>query len=367
MPSYQESGYHVQSHYPFTVWRSESSYVLSLVFRAMFSVWCSEPPSLFSLAFKASISSQFGLQSHVFNLALRVIISFQFVFRATIHSQFGCPEPPSLLSLGVQSHHLFSVWRLKSLSFHSLAFRAIILSRSGIRCRFFDIQSYILSVQSCRSQFGVQSHHSFLVFRAIIFFSLEFRTMSLVQAFKAMSSVWHSEPLVNLVFRATFLAFRVVFLFQFGVQSHIASIQSCHFLLVQHSESFLPFRPTFISFRRSEPCVQFGIQSHHLLQFGVQSRVFILASRSIVQLGIQCHHLPLVLVFRAVVHTHSGIQSHHLPLFLASKAVVHTHSVIQSHHLSSVLTFRVIMHTHSDILSHYLSSFWSSKSFFSLA
>ena len=164
------------------------------------------------------------------------------------------------------------------------------------------------------------------------------------QAFRAISSVWNSKPLVSLVFRATFLAFRVVFLFQFGVQSHIASIQGCHFLLVQHSESFLPFRTTFINFRRSEPCLQFGIQSHNLLQFGVQSCVFILAFRAIVQLGIRCHHLPLVLAFRAIVHTHSGIQSHHLSL---------------------VVTFRVVMHTHSNILSHHFSSFWRLESFFS--
>ena len=50
-------------------------------------------------------------------------------------------------------------------------------------------------------------------------------------AFKChhISSVWHSKPLVNLAFRAT------IFL-QFSVQSHIPSIQSCYFLLVQLSE-----------------------------------------------------------------------------------------------------------------------------------
>ena len=127
--------------------------------------------------FKATISSQFrrskspslfslGVQSHhLFSVS---------TFKATISSQFLRSKSPSLFSLGVQSHHLFSVWRSEPQSFLS-----------------YSIQSHhIFSVTT----FRVVIHS--LAFRAII--SSQFRrlkpTSLLILVFKAASSVWHLEP-----------------------------------------------------------------------------------------------------------------------------------------------------------------------------
>ena len=267
-------------------WRLESLSLHSLTFRAFI---------FFSLAFKAAISSQFSLQSHVFSLA----------FRATIPSQFGRLEPPSLSNLafrvtvpsqfGVQSHHPITIE-------HSLP-----SFRHSEPHSLHSESSFI--VWSSESSFipGVQSHH-----------------------------------ILGSVFRATFLAFRVLkfrvaFLFQFGVQSHIASIQGCHFLLVQrqshsyHSEPLssvlgvqshvfnlefnLEFRATSLV-QRSEPHFHFGIQSHHLLL------IWYSEPPSLLSFGVRCHHLPLVLTFRAVMHTHFDIQSHNFSSILAFKAIL---------------------------------------------
>ena len=67
------------------------------------------------------------------------------------------------------------------------------------------------------------------------------------------------------------------------------------------------------SVRRSDP--------PYLFQFGVQSRIFILAFRAIVQYGIRCQHLSLVLMLRAIVRTHSDILSHHIFSFLAFRLI----------------------------------------------
>ena len=199
-------------------------------------------------AFRAIISLQFGVQSRIYNLALRaIILTFRrseppslisSASRATIFSQLWHSEPPSLFSLsfravspisafratipsyfGIQSHHLSSVWRSESLSFHYLAFKAIILSRSGIRCHIFNIQSYIHGIQNRRSQFGVQSRCLFLKLKAII------------------SRVWHLESLVSLAFRAimsSFLAFRAIVLL--GIRClHLSLVLA--FRVVVHTHS----------------------------------------------------------------------------------------------------------------------------------
>ncbi|RVW32853.1 hypothetical protein CK203_107187 [Vitis vinifera] len=89
-------------------------------------------------------------------------------FRATISSQLWRSKPPSFLSFGVQSHHLFVALRLEPPSFLS---------------------------------YGVQSHHLFSVWRSEppSLFSLVFRATISAQ-------LWHSKPpsLFNLAFRATF-------------------------------------------------------------------------------------------------------------------------------------------------------------------
>ena len=91
-------------------------------------------------------------------------------------------------------------------------------------------------------------------------------------------------------------------------------------------------------FRRSEPCLRFGIQSHHLLQFGIQSRVFVLAFKVIIQLGIWCYHLPLVLTFRVVMHTHFDILSRHLSSFLAFRVAFPQPCHSKSRLLTSIFT-----------------------------
>ena len=223
--------------------------------------------------------------------------------------------------LGIQSHHfpsqefkvIFSSFR------HSEPFLSSILG----------VQSRIHHLKAFRAVFS-----SFRLSKSFFFFQF--------QAFKVMSSVWCSEPCLQYRCSRSFLPV-------LGIQSHFHQFQafkvisfsfrllkSC--LQCRRSGQFLPFlgiqihfhqfqaframssiqafkaissgfrHATFISFRHSDPCLQFGIQSHHLLQFGIQSRVFIYAFKAIVQLGIRCHHLqyrclgPFLLVL--------GIQSH---------------------------------------------------------
>ena len=77
-------------------------------------------------------------------------------------------------------------------------------------------------------QLEIQSHHIFSV--------KTFKVVLLSLAFRAMFSVWHSEPISNLAFRVTIPS-------QFGVQSH-------HPIMIGHSLLlFRRFRATFLAFR----------------------------------------------------------------------------------------------------------------------
>ena len=138
----------VQSHYLLATRHSEPSSLLNYdvqsrlsqfdIQRFQFSIMEFSAFIFFSLAFRAAIYSQLRRSEFSFSVrrsessfsvsAFKATISFRFsvrsyhpfsvwVFRATISSQFGHSEPPSV-----------SVWNLESLSLHSLAFRAIILS-----------------------------------------------------------------------------------------------------------------------------------------------------------------------------------------------------------------------------------------------
>ena len=123
------------------------------------------------------------------------------------------------------------------------------------------------------SQFGIQSHVPSSAFRVIISFS-----------------VWRSKPppLFSLAFRAVFsfwhrwhhlsLFWRSESHLQFGIQSRI-------FILAFDDTIFL----------------YFGIQSHH--------RIFNLAFRAVFSFWHQSYHL-FRLAFRAVVHFPFSIQSH---------------------------------------------------------
>ncbi|KAL6316752.1 hypothetical protein AAG906_020436 [Vitis piasezkii] len=125
----------VQSHHRFSV----------TMFRVVF----------LSLTFRDSYL-QLGVQSHYPSsvMAFRGFIFFSMAFRAA--SLTWRSKPPSLLSLGVQSHISFQ-----------FGVQTIILSRSGIRCHLFGIQGYIPSVQAIVHSLAL-SHHIFsLAFRAI--------------------------------------------------------------------------------------------------------------------------------------------------------------------------------------------------------
>ena len=106
--------------------------LLKLTFKAFIS---------FSLAFKAAISSrfrrseplssQFGHSKPLFLLSFGIQSHHIFsvwAFRATISSQFGHSEPPSLLSSSVQSHYLFLVSTFKATIFSVWPFRPAISS-----------------------------------------------------------------------------------------------------------------------------------------------------------------------------------------------------------------------------------------------
>ena len=65
--------FEIQS-YQSIVWHSKLPFLLSLALRAtFFSVWHSKPPSIHSLAFKATISLQVDIQSRIYNLVFRAI------------------------------------------------------------------------------------------------------------------------------------------------------------------------------------------------------------------------------------------------------------------------------------------------------
>ena len=108
---------------------------------SVFLIWCLEP------------CFQFGIQSHH--------VFLRFGVQSHHFSSVQCSEPPSLSSsafrvaililFGVQSHCFF----------HSLAFRAIILSWSSIRCHIFDVQSNIPDIQSHRPTWHLVSPYSF--------------------------------------------------------------------------------------------------------------------------------------------------------------------------------------------------------------
>ena len=108
-----------------------------------------------------------------------------------------------------------------------------------------------------------------------------------------------------------------------GVQSHITTIQDCHFLLDYHSESFLLFKATFISFRRSTPCIHVDIQSHYLVW--QRSEPYY-------------QHLGLPFSFRLAFKVILIVQSH-FHQFQAFRATFLFD--IQSHYIF-VLAFRVI-------------------------
>ena len=261
----------VQNHYFFSV--SAFRVTISSQFER------SEPPSLFNLAFRATIHSQLwhSEPSSLYSLTFRATI-----FSQLRHSKFGVQSRPS--QFGVQSHVLslvirvaFLVWHSESLFPHSLAFRAVILSQSGIHRHIFGIQIYILSVQSCQfsltfrainSQFGAQSHYLFPVLR-----SEPPSLLSLGIQSHHLFSVWRSEP---------------PSLLSYGIQSH-------HLFTARRSKP-----PYFLSY---------DVQSHPS-QFGVQSHVFSLVFRVASPVWCSESLFPHSLAFRVIILSRLSIHRH---------------------------------------------------------
>ena len=231
-----------------------------------------------------------------------------------------------------------------------LTFRVVIHFLFSVQSRFFILHSEPLFTSSSTSRlplpFGVRSH----------IFILEFGVVS---------SYWRSE---------------LSFVFSLGVQSLCSSSiwrSGPHFHFDFQSRclfSVWHFEPSCISFvRRSEPYLQFGVQSHTFsLMFRVD--VFYVAfidTFSVRHSGFSClffpfdiqihHYFPLFLAFSTIGRTPSGLLSH---IFIL-------HFCIQSHfsylfmHFEPpsflVSAFRAIFHTHSGIRYHDLFLVWRSE------
>ena len=325
----------------------------------------SKPSCLFSIWHSESYF-HFGVQSHILSFSTRIqhLFSIQHLESSCHTFQFRRSEPSSLLSIGDQSHHRFSV----------STFKAII----AFQFRRSESPSLL--------SFGVQSHHrlSVLAFKAIIAFRFRCSGPSLLLSFG-----------VQIHHRFSILAFKAIITSQF-----------------QHSKP-----PSFLNF---------GVQNYHrfsLLAFRViiASQFWRSESLSLLSFGVQSHHRFLVSAFRAIIASQFGVQSHHhfsVSAFmshhrfsvLAFKAIIasqfrrsessftvlrsesssifrrselHLQFDVQSHRLflvrhsklSSSLysrAFRAIVHIQAfrditspqfGIQSRHLSSFWRSKSF----
>ena len=207
-----------------------------------------------SLAFRATVFPISAFRATVFPvLAFRATVFSVSEFRATIFSVWGVQS--CISSLVFRATISSSVYRSKT-------------SSSLVWCLESHLQFGVQSLHILR--FGVQSRRSQ---HSSSFVNLELRAIT--------SSIWHSKPLLSLAFKAT------IFL-QFGVQSHVPSIQSCPFLLVWRSEPHcqhlgLPFSFSlafrviltilshFHQFRCSESYPQFGIQT--IIFFSLAFRV----------------------------------------------------------------------------------------------
>ena len=272
----------------------------------------------------------------------------------------------SHFQLNVQSHHVFSV----------ITFRFVSLSWT-----FIDISS----------QLGDQSHHLITVWRSESLFPLGIQSRCFRLAFIAIVLAWHLESPHHLLIG---LSVQSHYLFlSFGVQSH-------------HLFSILAFKATIPShFQRSELFFVYSstfIAIVPLFQFGIQSCIFILAFKATetFQFGIQNHHLFFDLAFRAAssfwclepLFASSSSFIAIIPLFqfgvqsrifiLAFRAVVCFLFDIQSHHLFFpfdvqscifISTFKTISSVwHSEPLFVFGSTFravfsvWRSESLFIL-
>ncbi|RVW21924.1 Retrovirus-related Pol polyprotein from transposon 17.6 [Vitis vinifera] len=290
------------SHFQF--WHLEPLPIFTSAFRVVFC---------FCLAFRAIAYFCFGVQSRVL-----------FLFGVHSHISFvrRLESSLSLLSIGVQSHphHIFSfgvhshclfslrrsklcfvsVWRSEPSPIFALAFRAVFCFCLAFRAMFrsFAFKVIIITSQYRRSEPSSShfkpSHIFALAFRAVFCFRLAFRAMFCLFAFRVILSLLsigvQSHP---------------HHIFSFGVQSH------CLFSL-RRSE------PCFVSAWRSEPSPIFALafRAMFLFLFGVQSHVSFVrrleSSLSLLSIGNQSHPHHIFSF---------GVQSHHyrVPRFRRSE------------------------------------------------
>ena len=391
----------IQSHHIPSVRRSEPSFVSSSVFGAIIFplFWHSEShlqlgvqSRLFLVQHsEPSYLLQFGLQSHIFSLVFRVVFlvwhsELLFVFSSTFRvimsffhlefrTAFSVRRSKPYFQFSFQSRCLFQGWHSK-LSY---------LLQFGIQSRIFSLVFRVVVY----FQFSIQSHHVFFPFGIQSrVFSLAFRATSSVIIFPPfwhskslfvsssafitiISLVWHSEPLFFQFWHSQphYLVWRSEPHLQFGIQSH------CLFLN-QHSE------PPYSFYSAFRVVFQFGVQSRrlflvrhsepsYLFPFGIQSRIFSYAFKVVVyfQFDIQSHHISFSLAFKAIFSVwHSklyfqfGIQNYCLFLVRHSESLClssvwhskqHFQFGIQSRIFS--LDFKVIVCFQVGIQSHHIS------------
>ena len=237
------------------------------------------------------------------------VVFLNLTFR-DISSQLRCSEPSSFsvrhlepcFRFGVQSHHLFLITTFRVVLL-SLTFRYV-----GSQLRYSEPSSFSVWHSEPCFRFSVQSCISSLEFRATI--SSQLRNSGLY------FSVWHSETsfsvtdfrafiLLNLAFKAMFFMWCSKLHLQFNIQSRISSLAfRAISSQLQCSES------SFSVWHLEMSVLSYGVQSLHPSQFGVQSHVFSLAFRATspvwrsepyLQFGVQSHHLFSVMMFRVVI------------------------------------------------------------------
>ena len=194
-------------------------------------------------------------------------------------------------------------------SFFSLAFRAANFVLTFMAITFSSTFRAVSQRSKPFFHFGVQSDIIiFFVWRSksLFIFRLAFKAgISFSSIFRATSSVWHSEPH-----------------FHFDIQSHIffqSDVQSHVFISTSRAITFpiwcleplfifnLAFRATPL-FWRLEPYLQFGVQSRIvILAFKAESLVWCTESLLVFSsISRAIFHLA----FRAIDHSQFGVQSH---------------------------------------------------------
>ncbi|RVW43613.1 hypothetical protein CK203_104164 [Vitis vinifera] len=314
----------------FSVWRSEPLFRFG-VQSHHFSVSAFRAITFSVSAFRAIfITSQYRRSEQLFSASTFILIAYSVsAFRAILitlsigvqshshHSQYRRSEP-SLLSIGVQSHHFFSIG-VQNHPHRILQYRRSEPFSSLLSIGVQSHHIFSIGVQSPPHRIlsiGVQSHsHHFSVstFRAITFSASAFRAILIA------SQYWCSEP----------------------SSSHLCPV----FRAIIITSSSRCSEPSSLTRLTLSHIFSFGVQSHHclILGFGVQSR----------------HHLPArlseplcLLVYDVQIRlSQHDIPSYHRRFISAFGAIGITPQFdVQSR--IPVLVFRAVIISQLDVHSH---------------